>query len=76
MTYDPPIAKKRWQTRSARAHEVFGVLPFKTREGQQEPSSSCEQTVYRAPGQRSVPPARSTAAPAQHAYYNLKVCSL
>ena len=48
----------------------------KTRGGPQELSSSCEQTVYRAPGRRSAPPARSTAAPAEHAYYDLKVCTL
>ena len=48
----------------------------KTRGGPEEPSSSCVPTVYRAPGRRSAPSARSTAAPAKHAYYDLKVCTL
>ena len=43
----------------------------KTRGGPQEPSSSCEQIAYRAPGRRSAPPARSTTAPAKHAYITI-----
>ena len=74
-TTTPRSRKKRQQTQEALALTGYSAsYRHKTRGEPQEPSSSCEQTVYRAPGPRSAPPARSIAASVKHAYYDLKVC--